>query len=221
LLSTPQRLGRASLGLRPQPRSPAVDHRITPDPRARPEAESGGRPRAVRSGHALFRHQAGARPVAGLCQAPAREARGLSRRAHVLLARCVAAGLANRGRGPDETIKAGANLRGLHRFGRSDCSVDEARARRLVDGFGERAIFLALGADGLSDPVQMILRLLAVALLDLPQPIILPGLDVVRIGLQCALVPDLRELVVAELAVRVADQIGDSGAVVVTERLQL
>src|SRR3979411_431311 len=40
----------------------------------------------------------------------------------------------------------------------------------------------------------------------------------------CALpifIPDLRHLVVAELAIGVADQIGDGGAVVVAERLQL
>ena len=71
------------------------------------------------------------------------------------------------------------------------------------------------------DPVQVILRLLAVALFDLPQAVILPGLDVVGVGLQRALVPDLRHLVVAELAIGVADQIGDGGAVVVAERLQL
>src|SRR5260221_101632 len=67
----------------------------------------------------------------------------------------------------------------------------------------------------------MVLRLVAVALLDLPQPVILPGLDVVGVGLQRALVPDLRHLVVAELAIGVADQVGDRGVVVVTERLQL
>src|SRR5256885_14918049 len=67
----------------------------------------------------------------------------------------------------------------------------------------------------------MILRLVAIALLDLPQAVILPGLDVVRIGLERALVPDLRHLVVAELAIGVADQVGDSGAVVAAERLQL
>ena len=65
----------------------------------------------------------------------------------------------------------------------------------------------------------MILRLVAVALLDLPQPIILPGLHVVRIGPQRALVPDLRDLVVAELAVGIADQIGNSGNLVAAERL--
>jgi hypothetical protein len=57
------------------------------------------------------------------------------------------------------------------------------------------------------------LRLIAVALLDLPQTIILPGLDVVRVGLQRALVPDLRDLVVTELPIGVADQIGDRGDV--------
>ena len=43
----------------------------------------------------------------------------------------------------------------------------------------------------------------------------------VWVGLQRALVPDLRDLVVTELAIGVADQIGDRGDVVVTERLQL
>src|ERR1700759_3915397 len=67
----------------------------------------------------------------------------------------------------------------------------------------------------------MVLRLVAVALLELPQAVILPGLDVVRIGLERALVPDLRELVIAELAIGITDQIGDAGAVVLTQRLQL
>src|SRR3982074_336812 len=67
----------------------------------------------------------------------------------------------------------------------------------------------------------MIRRLVTVALFDLPQAVILPGLDVVRIGLERALVPDLRHLVVAELAVGVAHQIGDRCAVVAAERLQL
>src|ERR1700676_99684 len=43
----------------------------------------------------------------------------------------------------------------------------------------------------------------------------------VGVGLQRALVPDLRDLVVAELAIGVADQIGDRGDVVMAERLQL
>ena len=86
---------------------------------------------------------------------------------------------------------------------------------------GERLVFLAACAADRGDPAQVILRLVAVALFDLPQAVILPGLDMVRIGLQRALVPDLRDLVVAELAVGVADQIGDRGAVVAAERLEL
>src|SRR5258706_6758291 len=100
-------------------------------------------------------------------------------------------------------------------------SVNQAGAGRFFEGRGERAVFLAVGAGQSGDPVQVILRLIAVALLDLPQSVILPGLDVVRVGLQRALVPDLRDLVVTELAIGVADQIGDGGDVVVTERLQL
>ncbi|KIT81867.1 hypothetical protein QT20_00120, partial [Staphylococcus aureus] len=42
-----------------------------------------------------------------------------------------------------------------------------------------------------------------------------------RVSLQRALVPDLRDLVVAELAIGVADQIGDVGTVVLAERLEL
>src|SRR6478735_8737179 len=67
----------------------------------------------------------------------------------------------------------------------------------------------------------MILRLIAIALLDLPQAVILPGQHVVRVGLERALIPGLRQLVIAELAVGVADQIGHVRMIVVTERLQL
>src|SRR5258708_37720467 len=67
----------------------------------------------------------------------------------------------------------------------------------------------------------MILRLIPVALLNLPQTVILPGQHMVRIGFQRALVPHLRELVVAEFAIGIADQIGDIGVVVMAERLQL
>src|SRR5262249_56763975 len=67
----------------------------------------------------------------------------------------------------------------------------------------------------------MILRLIAVSLFDLPQPVILPGLDVVGIGLQRALIPDLRKFVVAKLAIGVADQVGNGGVVVVAQRLEL
>src|ERR1700721_2010511 len=43
----------------------------------------------------------------------------------------------------------------------------------------------------------------------------------VRVGFQRALVPDLRELVVAELTIGVADQVGDVRVIVVAERLKL
>src|SRR5262249_5955911 len=100
-------------------------------------------------------------------------------------------------------------------------SVDEAAARRLLQCGRERVIFLAAGTGELRDLGEMELRLLAIALLDLPQAVILPGLDVVGIGLQRALVPDLRELVVAELAIGIADQGGDRRVVVATHRLEL
>jgi hypothetical protein len=105
-------------------------------------------------------------------------------------------------------------LTSVSRSGGSQISVNEAGAGRLFECCGERAIFLAVGTGQGGDPAQVILRLIAVALFDLPQPVILPGLDVVRVGLQRALVPNLRDLVVAKLAIGVADQIGDGGAVV-------
>src|SRR3954464_6158 len=99
--------------------------------------------------------------------------------------------------------------------------VNQPRAWRFFQRRGKRAIFLAAGAGEGCDPAQVILRRIAVALFDLPQAVILPGLDVVRIGLERALIPDLRHLVVAELAVGVADQVGDGGYVVMAKRLQL
>src|SRR3954464_1237554 len=99
--------------------------------------------------------------------------------------------------------------------------VNQPRAWRFFQRRGKRAIFLAAGAGEGCDPAQVILRRIAVALFDLPQAVILPGLDVVRIGLERALVPDLRNLVVAELAIGVADQVGDGGCVVTAERLEL
>src|SRR5882757_10081722 len=100
-------------------------------------------------------------------------------------------------------------------------SVNQSSARRFLHRFGERAIFFACRAGELGDLVQVILRLVAVALFDLPQTVILPGLDVVRIVLERALVPDLRHLVVAELAIGIADKVGDGGAVVTAERFEL
>src|SRR6266404_9158212 len=100
-------------------------------------------------------------------------------------------------------------------------SVNKAGARRLFQCRGQRAIFRAVGTSQGGDPVQVILRLIAVALFDLPQSVILPGPHMVGVGLERTLVPDLRNLVVAELASGVADQIGDIGAVVLAKRLQL
>src|SRR3979409_1935814 len=100
-------------------------------------------------------------------------------------------------------------------------SVDQPRAGWVFQCRGEGAVFLAVGAGQRRNPAQMVLRLVAVALLDLPQSVILPRLDVIRIGLERALVPDLGDLVVAELAIGVADQIGDGGDVVMSERPEL
>lgn len=94
-------------------------------------------------------------------------------------------------------------------------------SRRSAERCGKRAILGAVGAGERGDLVQMILRLFAVALLELPEAVILPGADVVRIVLQRQLVIDLRRLIVPELAIGVTDQIGDVGDVVALERLQL
>src|SRR5438477_11211475 len=92
--------------------------------------------------------------------------------------------------------------------------INETGAGRRFERVGERAVFLAVGAGQSGYPAQVILGLVAVALLDLPQPIILPRLDVAGVGLERALIPDLRDLVVAELAIRIADQLGDRGDVI-------
>jgi len=42
---------------------------------------------------------------------------------------------------------------------------------------------------------------------------------VIGVGRQRALVPDLRKLVVGELAIGIADQVGDVGAVVLSQAL--
>src|SRR5258708_8922328 len=100
-------------------------------------------------------------------------------------------------------------------------SIDETCAGRFFQRLRQRPIFRAVGSADRSDPAQMIFRLLAVALLDLPQTVIVPGQHMVRIGFQRALVPDLRELVVAKFAIGIADQIGHVRVIVVAERLQL
>src|ERR1700737_3921264 len=100
-------------------------------------------------------------------------------------------------------------------------SINATGAGRFFERSRQGPIFLAVGPANRSYPAQMILRLIAVALFDLPQTVILPRQHMVRIGFQRALVPDLRELVVAEFAVGIADQIGNVRMIVVAERLQL
>src|ERR1700682_4515407 len=99
--------------------------------------------------------------------------------------------------------------------------VNEAGAPWLFERRGKGPILRAVGPANRGNPAQMILRLIAVALLDLPQTVILPGQHVVGICFQGALVPDLRELVVAEFAIGIADQIGHVRVIVVAECLQL
>src|SRR6266702_4300575 len=115
------------------------------------------------------------------------------------------------------------NLAPCH-HGRKTCRgplINERSPGRLRQRRGQRFVLLAIRPANGGNPAEMIERLLTIALLELPQPIILPGQHVVRIGLQRALVPDLRLLVVAELAIGVADEIGDVRMVVMAERLQL
>jgi hypothetical protein len=57
------------------------------------------------------------------------------------------------------------------------------------------------------------------ALLNVPQAVMLPRQYMVRIWFQRALVPDLREFVVAELAIDIADQIDLVRLVVVAKCL--
>src|SRR5689334_10592986 len=83
---------------------------------------------------------------------------------------------------------------------RSD-SINETRAGRLFERSRQRPILLAVGPADRSYPAQMILRRIAVALLNLPQTVILPRQHMVWIGFQRALVPGLRQLVVAEFAI--------------------
>jgi hypothetical protein len=70
-----------------------------------------------------------------------------------------------------------------------------------------------------SRPFCIVFRLIAVALLNLPQAVILPRQYMVRIGFQRALVPDLREFGVAELAIGIVDQIAHVRVIVVAKCL--
>ena len=68
--------------------------------------------------------------------------------------------------------------------------------------------------------LHFLLRLIAVAVLNVPQAVMLPRQYMVRIWFQRALViPDLREFVVAELAIEIADQIDLVRLVVVAKCL--
>src|SRR5437667_2775656 len=100
-------------------------------------------------------------------------------------------------------------------------SINETGTGWFFERSRQRPILLAIGPANRSYPAQMILRLIAVALLDLPQTVVLPRQHMVRIGFQRALVPDLREFVVAEFTIGIADQIGHVRVFVLAERLQL
>src|SRR5262245_45484860 len=100
-------------------------------------------------------------------------------------------------------------------------SIDETCARRFFQRFRQRPILRAVGSANRSDPLQMIDGLVSIALLDLPQAETVPGQALVRIGFERALIPNLRKLVIAELAVGISDQVRYIRVIVVTERLQL
>src|SRR2546423_12614477 len=66
--------------------------------------------------------------------------------------------------------------------------------------------------------VQKFFRLQLVSLLEVPQPIILPRSHVVWIGDQRLVVPEFREIVVAQFAIGVAEVVCYFWTVVVTKR---
>src|SRR5437879_1811340 len=78
----------------------------------------------------------------------------------------------------------------LRRKTRRGPLIDERSPSRLLQRRGQRFVLLAIRAANGRNPAEMIERLLAVTSLELPQPVILPCQDVVRIRLQRALVPD-------------------------------
>src|SRR5262245_9996583 len=92
--------------------------------------------------------------------------------------------------------------------------------RRAVDDCPKLSILLAVG--GAADELhllQVVLGLEPVALLCLPHAEVRPGPHVVGIGGERLLVPALRVVVVAKLAVGVADVVRDIGMLVVAERM--
>src|SRR5205807_1466700 len=81
--------------------------------------------------------------------------------------------------------------------------------------------FLAAGpAADQADRLQIVGRLEQVALLDMPHAVVLPGANVLGIDGERLFVPDAGKLVVAELAVGIADIVGDLGALRPIERLE-
>ncbi len=102
LVPPAQRRRRQCLEFRARPQPGRVGVGTAAVAGARSEAEALGRPRAVRSRHAVFRHAHRARPVARLCEPRPHQVRGLSGRAHVLFARGRTEGVSRRGPGADE-----------------------------------------------------------------------------------------------------------------------
>src|ERR1043166_6139613 len=85
----------------------------------------------------------------------------------------------------------------------------------------EVLVFLAAGAAAdQSNLFQEVGRLEHVALFDVPHSVVLPRAHVIRVDCQRLVVPDLGEVVVADLAVGVADIVGDFRAVVAAECLE-
>ena len=61
------------------------------------------------------------------------------------------------------------------------------------------------------------MRFELVSLLEVPKPVIFPCPYVVRIRLECLVVPDFREVIVAKLAIGVADVVCDVRVVIMAE----
>ena len=102
LLSVGQQRSGAGVEFWTRHQSTTVGRGYQADHGDRPEAESAGRSWAVRSRDALFRQQGHPRPDARDRRGATRQARGLSRRSHVLFARRLTPGLPRRRAGDDE-----------------------------------------------------------------------------------------------------------------------
>ena len=63
----------------------------------------------------------------------------------------------------------------------ANASIDERSASWLLQRFGQGPVLVAIGTTNLPDPTQVIFCLLAVALLDLPEAIIIPGQHMIGI----------------------------------------